>query len=288
MGSLGRGLAIARAYGTARRAGNRLLSEFPLFRKTLAKQFMAYRANALLAFFVVHLLGLTENPNGPPSLLSKSLSTKQRRDLLRLLTPVAKGTTAKASIAGLQEAMEALGGVGYLENEESQSINVARIFRDANVLSIWEGTTDVMATDTVKVLKSRDSANVLSAAAYWTDTTMSAIDQKATAVDAVAERLREAWKNLEQHVAATPLEELTADGREVMTALADIVCGLLLAVDAASDRDTAAVEVCLRFAEDRLGLERKEDSGWEKRSHLDGLIAFPDPLAEGKREGSKL
>jgi hypothetical protein len=50
--------------------------------------------------------------------------------------------------------MESLGGVGYLLNEESQHINVARLFRrDACVGAIWEGTTDVLAGDSVRALK---------------------------------------------------------------------------------------------------------------------------------------
>lgn len=64
-------------------------------------------------------------------------------NLLRLLTPAVKGITAKKAIAGLAECMESLGGVGYLENEDMQ-FNIARLYRDANVLSIWEGTTDMM------------------------------------------------------------------------------------------------------------------------------------------------
>ena len=63
--------------------------------------------------------------------------------LLRLLTPALKGVCSKTAIAGLQECMECMGGVGYLENEDMQ-YNIARLYRDANVLPIWEGTTDMV------------------------------------------------------------------------------------------------------------------------------------------------
>ena len=62
----------------------------------------------------------------------KPQSLQENNILLRVLTPVVKGLTAKSCIAGLQECMEALGGVGYLENEEGQEFNIARIYRDAN------------------------------------------------------------------------------------------------------------------------------------------------------------
>ena len=55
--------------------------------------------------------------------------------LLRVLTPVMKALTAKAAIAGLAECMESMGGPGYLENED-MTFSIARLFRDANVLSI--------------------------------------------------------------------------------------------------------------------------------------------------------
>jgi len=56
--------------------------------------------------------------------------------------------------------MESLGGVGYLENEPL--FNVARLYRDCSVLSIWEGTTDVLAADIVRVLKpSRGKSQVV-------------------------------------------------------------------------------------------------------------------------------
>ena len=87
----------------------------------------------LLTYFTVYLLGLSENPE--ISFRHSSLaprSTEHTVALLRLLTPVTKALTAKASISGLQEAIEALGGVGYLENEETQVMNIARLFRDNN------------------------------------------------------------------------------------------------------------------------------------------------------------
>ena len=60
------------------------------------------------------------------------------KHLLRLLTPALKGHCSKTAIAGLQECMECMGGVGYLENDDMQ-FNIARLYRDANVLPIWEG-----------------------------------------------------------------------------------------------------------------------------------------------------
>ena len=69
--------------------------------------------------------------------------------LLRLLTPVAKALTAKESVAVASEGLEFFGGQGYIE-----STGLPGILRDAQVLPIWEGTTNVLSLDVVRVLRS--------------------------------------------------------------------------------------------------------------------------------------
>ena len=74
--------------------------------------------------------------------------------LLRVLTPVLKAQCGLAGVAGLRECMEALGGVGCCENNfDNGVLKIARLFRDASVNCIWEGTTSVMAEDLIQVLK---------------------------------------------------------------------------------------------------------------------------------------
>ena len=94
-------------------------------------------------------------------------SVEEAIALARLLTPVAKSMCSKAAIAGLQECMESLGGVGYLEDEGE--LNIARLFRDVNVQSIWEGTADVMATDVVRVFKGRQGPAILADFEHWVE-----------------------------------------------------------------------------------------------------------------------
>jgi hypothetical protein len=131
----------------------------------LAKAHVSYRAHMQLGFFVTALLGSSEvkvkHSLAPPhDLLPKNLQDVQC--LLRLLGPVSKATTAKAAVIGTQTAMESLGNVGYFVNEEIE-FNVARLARDCAVLCIGEGTTDVLATDVVKVLKEKIGSYVMKA-----------------------------------------------------------------------------------------------------------------------------
>lgn len=143
-----RGVALARSYAHQRRAFGASLAELPLHVDTLAGLEAETRAAFLLAFELVELLGRQE---------SQEIDDAQRA-LLRLLTPIAKLLTARQSVAVTSEVIEAFGGAGYVEDT-----GLPQLLRDAQVLPIWEGTTNVLALDT---LLRGDSAAGLSALAH--------------------------------------------------------------------------------------------------------------------------
>ncbi|MBA3516548.1 MAG: acyl-CoA dehydrogenase family protein [Rhizobiales bacterium] len=66
----------------------------------------------------------------------------------RLMTPAVKYWICKSAPAFLFEAMECLGGNGYVEASA-----LPRLFREAPVNAIWEGSGNVMALDVVRALK---------------------------------------------------------------------------------------------------------------------------------------
>ena len=65
----------------------------------------------------------------------------------RVMTPVVKYWVCKIAPALLYEAMECLGGNGYVEEAP-----LARYYREAPVNAIWEGSGNVMALDVLRVL----------------------------------------------------------------------------------------------------------------------------------------
>jgi putative acyl-CoA dehydrogenase len=65
----------------------------------------------------------------------------------RAMTPVVKYWVCKIAPALLYEAMECLGGNGYVEEQP-----LARYYREAPVNAIWEGSGNVMALDVLRVL----------------------------------------------------------------------------------------------------------------------------------------
>jgi acyl-CoA dehydrogenase len=127
-----RALALARSYSGQRRAFGSMLNELPLHMDTLAGLEAETRGAFLLAFELVELMGRQE---------AGELS-EQQRALMRLLTPIAKLLTAKQAVAVVSECIEAFGGAGYVEDT-----GLPTLLRDAQVLPIWEGTTNVLALD---------------------------------------------------------------------------------------------------------------------------------------------
>lgn len=75
--------------------------------------------------------------------------------MVRVMTPLAKMFTGKEVLTVLNEAIEAFGGMGYIE-----SSMIPVLLRDAQVLPIWEGTTNVMSYDFVRALMKKENK-------YW-------------------------------------------------------------------------------------------------------------------------
>jgi alkylation response protein AidB-like acyl-CoA dehydrogenase len=169
----GRGLAIFRAFAHVRKFDcGKLLANMPAHLEQMAKNTVSYAAMMHLGFFIVTLLGISEQPasfsTGRPRAADMFVEDLDEvAALLRLLKAVMKAQCSKLAIYGLQECMESLGGVGYLEDE--QEFNVARLYRDCNVNSIWEGTTDVMATDVIRVMRGQDRQKILLALKRWVE-----------------------------------------------------------------------------------------------------------------------
>jgi putative acyl-CoA dehydrogenase len=77
--------------------------------------------------------------------------------LLRLAVPAAKYWVCKRAPAHAAEALECLGGNGYVEES-----GLPRIYREAPLNSIWEGSGNVTALDVLRALdRSPASADVL-------------------------------------------------------------------------------------------------------------------------------
>ncbi|AKU90811.1 acyl-CoA dehydrogenase family protein [Vulgatibacter incomptus] len=132
-----RAIALSLDYARKRVVFGAPLSEKALHVDTLAGLQAEQMGAFLLAFRVVELLGREE----------AGVADDHEVRLGRLLTPIAKLTTARQAVATASEALESFGGAGYVEDT-----GLPRLLRDAQVLSIWEGTTNVLSLDVLRVL----------------------------------------------------------------------------------------------------------------------------------------
>lgn len=236
LGFWGRGLAISRAYAKVRKVEGRLLMDNEVHVRTMAGNHVDYAGHMHLGFFAVVLLGISEHPGTFEKMKPKEKESRivknvdQANALLRLLTPVAKAQCSKAAIKGLQECMESLGGIGYLEDE--QEFNVARLFRDANVQSIWEGTTDVMASDVVRVMKGKDGGNVRKQLSQWVNWRIKGWGEEWKHEE---ELVRAHLGRLEEWWIKKDVKELRFLGRQILELLAWVTGAVLLIEDSRRD-----------------------------------------------------
>jgi acyl-CoA dehydrogenase len=149
-----RGVALAQSYAHQRIAFGAPLAEKPLHQATLATLEAETMGAFLLTFYIVSLLGKTETGE----------ADAEEAALLRLLTPITKLTTGKQSVQVLSEVLECFGGAGYVEDT-----GLPMLLRDAQVLPIWEGTTNVLSLDTLRALGDQGLALVMQRCQQWAE-----------------------------------------------------------------------------------------------------------------------
>ncbi|MCG8422746.1 MAG: acyl-CoA dehydrogenase family protein [Proteobacteria bacterium] len=143
-----RAVALAKDYARRRSAFGTTLGEKPLHVDTLASIQAETEGAVLLALRTAELLGNREAGE----------ADHHQQLLARVLTPIAKLTTGKQAVAVASEALECFGGAGYVEDT-----GLPRLLADAQVLPIWEGTTNVLSLDTLRALAQEGAFEALTA-----------------------------------------------------------------------------------------------------------------------------
>jgi len=133
-------VSIALHHTSERKAFGKRLVEQPLMQNVLADLALESEAATALA---IRLARAIDRQTDPFEGLMR-----------RVLTPVAKFWICKRGAALAQEAMECLGGNGYVE--EHGEGTMARIYREMPLNSIWEGAGNIMALDLLRALRKRD------------------------------------------------------------------------------------------------------------------------------------
>ncbi|MBG9386920.1 isovaleryl-CoA dehydrogenase [Caenimonas aquaedulcis] len=144
-GLMRQALSIALNHTSQRQAFGKRLIDQPLMRNVLADLALESEAATMLAIR-----------------LARAFDRRGDADedaMARLLTPIAKFWICKRGSHFAQEAMECLGGNGYVE-EGGEGV-MARIYREMPLNSIWEGAGNIMALDLLRALRKADAGAAL-------------------------------------------------------------------------------------------------------------------------------
>ena len=135
------GTAEAIHWATHREAFGRLLSEQPAMTAVLADLALESEAATAGAMWLARINEQAQRGDEGAELLR------------RIAAPVLKYWTCKRAPAHLAEALECQGGFGYIEESR-----LARAYREAPLMSIWEGSGNVQALDVLRAVATSPQA----------------------------------------------------------------------------------------------------------------------------------
>ncbi|MBI2731926.1 MAG: isovaleryl-CoA dehydrogenase [Aquabacterium sp.] len=138
-GMVRQGLVQGLAYARQRKAFGRLLVDQPLMRAVLTDLALENEANVVL---MMRLAQAYERDDTPVEKAWK-----------RVMTPAAKFWVCKRAVELTGETMEIFGGNGYVDDGV-----MGRLFREAPVNSIWEGSGNVMCLDVMRAIGKEPAA----------------------------------------------------------------------------------------------------------------------------------
>ena len=182
------------AYTRQRKAFGKLLVEQPLMRAVLADLVLETEAAMQLSFHLAHCYETDD-----------ALSVAWKR----IMTPASKFWICKRAVELTGEMMEVFGGNGYVDNGI-----MARIFKEAPVNTIWEGSGNVMCLDVLRAI----SRDVESIEILFQDLATTAMQD---------EQLKQELQNLFQLFQQAP-EELQFMGRSLVSRLVILAQAVLL------------------------------------------------------------
>ncbi|MEG2636922.1 MAG: acyl-CoA dehydrogenase family protein [Acinetobacter sp.] len=182
------------AYTRQRKAFGKHLAEQPLMRAVLADLALETEAAMQLSFHLAHCYEAED-----------ALSVAWKR----IMTPASKFWICKRAVELTGEMMEIFGGNGYVDNGI-----MARIFKEAPVNTIWEGSGNVMCLDVLRAI----SRDVESIEILFQDLATTAMQD---------EQLKQELQNLFQLFQQTP-EVLQFMGRSLVSRLVILAQAVLL------------------------------------------------------------
>ena len=138
-GLMRQALTLALNHAQTRKGFGLALADQPMMTNILADLAIDCEASTLMAFRVARAV---DDMN----------RDAQQRHIARVATPLAKFCNCKRAPAFVAEALECHGGNGFIEENP-----MSRLYREAPLNAIWEGTSNMMCMDVLRALR-RDPA----------------------------------------------------------------------------------------------------------------------------------
>lgn len=140
LGIMRRAYSEARQYALKRDAFGKKLADFPMIKDSLVKMAVKLEVETRTVFKYLPLF--EKVMRNEPGLTEKEIV------LNRLYIALLKKETAEQAVHFAHEAIEMHGGNGYIED-----FVTPRLLRDAQVLTVWEGTANILGLEVLRLLE---------------------------------------------------------------------------------------------------------------------------------------
>ncbi|AGZ51281.1 acyl-CoA dehydrogenase family protein [Mycobacterium kansasii] len=254
VGNARRALVESLCYTRQRRAFGEALVDKPLIRRKLAEMIVDVEAALALIF----------DGTGAPN------HRQPQAIRQRIAVPVTKLRVCRLGITAASDAVELHGGNGYIETWP-----VARILRDAQVNTIWEGSDNILCLDVRRGMEQSRAHEPL--LARMRDAVSVSDDDETTRL--VSRRIEDldaaitAWTKLDREVAEARLFPLAQF-------MGDVYAGALLTEQAAWERETRGADrkalvarlYAQRYLADRSPLRGIDTESDEALQRFDQLV----------------
>ena len=260
VGVTGRALLEAKTHAADREAFGRTLDGHPLMRRDLAEWTARYEGMVAVTLEAAHALEAAEADGGDG----------EARALMRALVPIAKYRTGRLAVDATSYAMEIRGGDGYVADYVTE-----RLLRDAQVLPIWEGPSNVLALDLLRALHREGAAEALLARV---DENLDATDDDRLAdlVDRVRGE-RDGLRESMLAVAGADRERAQHDAKALADYAYDVVAAsalLALANERLAAGDAREAAVARLFVRDAFGDDRPDPERALALDHFESVAHY--------------
>ncbi|MGP4078461.1 acyl-CoA dehydrogenase family protein [Pseudalkalibacillus sp. R45] len=206
VGIMQRAYLEAKQYAHQREAFGNTLSNYPMIQETLVN--LATRQEVQLGG-LFRLISLFDRV-----MRTGKDVTEQVKVLHRLLIAIVKMRTAEEAVTFSHEAIEMHGGNGYIED-----FVTPRLLRDAQVLTVWEGTANILGLEVLRLMNRYQGAQLF---LDYIEKELSALTEEVKAYQRPVDEGLKELRELIQHAATVDEKRQTYYAKKIANLMADV------------------------------------------------------------------